>query len=61
MTLTNVQNGQIKNGSIPDKEDEDIPCNKLCVYLIGTLFIRRNGKKWNLNIIDLTMIETITV
>ena len=34
-----------KYGKLPAKEADDIPCNKLCVYLIDPYVIRRKGQK----------------
>ena len=42
------------------KEDEEIPCNKICLYLKGPYFIRRKGKKENLDLKVVTMIDPVT-
>ena len=40
---------QKKNGKLPSKESEQIPFNKLCVYITSTYIIRTKGQKENLN------------
>ena len=45
---------------LPAKEAEEIPWNKLCVYLIDPYVIRRNGKKENLNLKFVTSIDPVT-
>ena len=44
VTLVNIQNDQ-KHGKLPANLAEEIPWNKLCVDLIGTYVIRKEGKK----------------
>ena len=34
-----------KYGRLPAKLDEEIPWNKLCVYLVGPYVIKKKGKK----------------
>ena len=40
-----TKRSNIKYGKLPVKEAEEIPRNKLCVYLIGTYVIQRKGHK----------------
>ena len=49
-----------KYGKLRAKLDEEIPCNKVCVDLIGPYFIRRKGKKENLHLKAVTMIDPVT-
>ena len=49
-----------KYGKLPAKLAEEILCNKLCVDLIGTYVIRREGQKENLHIKAVTMINPVT-
>ena len=49
-----------KYGKLPAKLAEKIPWNKICVYLIGTYSIRRKGKKENLHLKSVTIIDPIT-
>ena len=42
------------------KSAEEIPWNKLCVYNIGPYVIQRKGKKENLHIKAVTMINPVT-
>ena len=49
-----------KYGKLPAKLAEEIPRNKLCVDLIGPYAIRRKGKKENLNLKEVTMINPVT-
>ena len=46
-------------GKLPAKLEEETPCNKLCVYLIGPYKIRRKGK-YPLILKDVSMIEPVT-
>ena len=57
--MHNIQNDK-KNGKLPAKLAEEIPWNKLCVDLIGTYVIRRKGRKENLHIISVMMIDPVT-
>ena len=50
-----------KYGKLRPKVAEKIQTNKLCVYLIEPYDIRRKGKKGNLNLKVVTMIDPITV
>ena len=49
----------IKYGKLRAKESEEIPWNKLCLYLIDTYVMRKNGKKSNLNIKVITSIDPV--
>ena len=61
MTLANVKKWSNKKYSkSPSKLAEEIPWNKLCVDLIGPDVIRRKGKKDNLHIKSVTMINHVT-
>ena len=40
-----IKQSNIKYGKLPAKEAEEIPCNKICVGLIGTYNIRRKLQK----------------
>ena len=48
-----------KYGKLPAKLSEEIQWNKICVDLIGIYVIRRNGKKENLHLKPVTMIDPI--
>ena len=58
--LSNIQNFQ-KKGELPSKNAEEIPWNKLFVYLICTYIIHRNIKNKGLHLKAVTMISTITL
>ena len=61
MTLVNVQNYQIrKYGKLPAKLSEEIPWNKLFVYLIGPYVIWRKLKKENFHLKSVIMIDPVT-
>ena len=60
MTLANVKNDQIKNGKLPAKLYEEIPWNKIYVVLIVPYLIRIKGKKENLHLKAITMINPVT-
>ena len=60
MKLANVQKKQ-KKGELPAKLAEEIPWNEILVDLIETYVIRRNGRKENLHLKFVTMIDPITV
>ena len=49
-----------KYGKLPDKLAEEIPRNKICVYLIGTYTIRKEGEKENLVLKAATIIGPVT-
>ena len=49
-----------QSGKLPAKVDEEIPWNKLCVDLICPYIIHRKGKKENLNLKAVTMINPVT-
>ena len=49
-----------KNRKLPAKLAEEIPCNKLCVDLMGRYVIRRRVKKENLHLKSVTMINPVT-
>ena len=49
-----------KYGKLPYKLAEEILWNKICVDLIGPYVIRRKGKKENLHLKSITMIDTVT-
>ena len=40
----------IKYGKLTSKEAKEIPLDKICVYIIGSYFIRIKGSKEILNI-----------
>ena len=50
----------MKYGKLPAKEAEKIPQNTLCVDIIDPYIIRRKGRKENLHINAVTMIEPVT-
>ena len=64
--VTNCDNCQCtkppnkKYGKLPDKLAKEIPQNKLCVGLIGPYVIQHKGKKENLHLKDVAIINTIT-
>ena len=45
---------------MPSKLAEEIPWNKLCVYIIGPYVKRRKGKKENLNLKAVIMFDPVT-
>ena len=45
---------------LPAKLSEEIPCNKLCVDIIGPSAIRRQGKKENLHLKAVAVIDPVT-
>ena len=47
-------------GKLPDKLAEEIPWNKLCVYLIVPYIILQKDKKENLHLKAVTMINPVT-
>ena len=47
-------------GKLPAKEAEEIPRNKISVYLILPYVIIRNGQKEHLNLKAVIMIDTVT-
>ena len=53
-------NSKIKYGKLPAKEYEEIPWNKLCLDLTDPYIKLRKGKKENLNLKDVTMIDPVT-
>ena len=50
----------IKYGKLPEKLAEEIPQNKIFVYIIGTHVIGRKGHKEKLHLKDVTMIDPVT-
>ena len=50
----------IKYGQLPAREAEEIPRNKLYVDLIGAYFIDRKGKKEDLYLKAVTVIDPVT-
>ena len=50
----------IKYGKLPAKESEEIPREKICVYIIYPYVIRRKGQKENLILKDVTMLDPVT-
>ena len=58
-TYQNTKRSNIKYGKLPSKEDEEIPQNKLCVYLICPYVKRINGKTDNLYLNGVTMIYPV--
>ena len=58
-TCQHTKRSNIKYGKLPSKESEEIPWNKLCVYLIGTYFVIRKGNKEYLHIKSITMIDHV--
>ena len=59
-TCQHTKKSNEKYGKLPAKLAEEIPWNKLCVYLIGPYFIRRKGKKENLHLKAVTIIDPVT-
>ena len=49
-----------KYGKLTAKLAEEIPWNKLCVYLIGPSVIRRRNKKENLHLKSVVIIDPVT-
>ena len=49
-----------KYGKLPSKLAESIPWNKLSVGLIGPYVVRKKGKKENLHLKSVTMINPVT-
>ena len=49
-----------KYDKLPAKLAEKIPCNELCVYIIGPYFIRRKGQKGHLHLKSIMMIDPVT-
>ena len=49
-----------KYGKSPDKSAEEIPRNKIYVYLIGTYVIIRKGNEEKLHLKAVTMIDPVT-
>ena len=49
-----------KYGKLPAKVAEEIPWNKICIYLIGTYVILCKGKKENLQIKPVKIIDPVT-
>ena len=60
MTVINVQKDQKNYYKLPAKLAEEILWNKICVDLIGRYVIRRRGKKENLYLKYVTMIDNVT-
>ena len=59
-TFQRTKRSNKKYGKFPAKLSEEILWNKLCVYLIGTHVIRQKGKKENLYIKAVAMINPVT-
>ena len=59
-TCQRTNGSNIKYGKLLAKFAEEITRNKLCVYLIGPYVIRIKGKKENLNLKAVTIIDTVT-
>ena len=59
-TCQRTKRSNKKYNKLPAKLVEEIPWNKLCVYLIGTHIIQRNGNKEKLHLKDVTMIDNVT-
>ena len=49
-----------KYGRLPAKLAEDIPWNKICVGLVGPYVIQINGKKGNLWLKAVTVVDPVT-
>ena len=49
-----------KYGKLPAKLSEEIPRNKVFVDIIGPFLVRRKGKKENLHLKSVTMINSVT-
>ena len=49
-----------KYGKLPAKLGEETPWNKICVDIIVPYFIRRKGKKENLHLKYVTIIDLVT-
>ena len=60
MTLVNKKLSNKKYGKLPAKLAKKIPWNKLCVYIIGPYVIVRKGKRKNLHLNAVTMIDPVT-
>ena len=58
--LSTYKTTKLKYGKLPSKLAEEIPWNKLCVYIIGPYVKRRKGKKENLHLKYVTMINPVT-
>ena len=58
-TWQRTKRSNIKYGTSPAKLDEEIPWNKLCVYLIGPYVIIRKVSKGNLHLKSVTMIDMV--
>ena len=59
-TCQRTKQSNKKHGKLPAKLSEEIPWNKICVDLIGPYVIRRKGKKENLHLEALIIINTVT-
>ena len=57
---TTLKQSNKKYDKLPTKLAKETPWNKICVDLILTWVINRNGKKENLHIKDSTMIDPVT-
>ena len=59
-TYQRKKRSNIKYVKLPSKESVEIPCNKICVYIIGPYSIIRKVNKENLNLKVLIMIDPVT-
>ena len=60
MTLANVQNNQIKKNQLSARFDDEISGNEICVDLVVPYVIRRKGKKENLHLKAVNIIDNVT-
>ena len=60
MTAVVAPKSSFSPGKLSAKLAEEIPMNKLCVDLIRPYFIRRKGKKENLDLKSVTITNTVT-
>ena len=59
-TCQNIKRSNKKYGKLPAKLAEEVPWNKLCVDIIGPCVVRRKGKKENLQLKAVTMINNVS-
>ena len=59
-TCQRTKRSNKKYGKLPSRLAEEIPWNKICVDLIGSHVIRHKGKKENLHLKSVTVINPIT-
>ena len=59
-TCQRTKRSNIKYGKLTSKEAEEIPQNKLCVYLIGSYIILIKGQQWKNILKAVTVIDIVT-